>query len=231
MRIDASRALGGYAAAATLACLWLALGGAATNDARFRVLDVERINVREPDGTLRLTIANSKRQPGLFVGGRELPHPNRTGAGMIFFNDEGVENGGLMFDGGGPQQRAHGGGSLTFDRYRQDQVVQLFSDEDGPARQSGVRVFDRPDGAMDLTHASSIVAMPDGAARTAAITSANLGGQQRGFFGRSDDGSARLDLRDAAGKVRLSLRVASDGAAAVEFRDAAGHVTRTMTPD
>lgn len=234
MPIDASRALGAYAAVTTLCCAWLALGGLAPArpiDGRFRVLDVERINVREADGTLRMTIANAARQPGVPIDGRETPHPNRTSAGIIFFNDEGFENGGLAFEGRRRDGKVVNGGSLTFDRYHQDQVVQLFAEEDGADRSYGVRVNDRPEGAMNFAGANRALAMTDPKAQEAALAAANIGIAPRGFFGRSPDGSARLDLRDAAGKVRLSLRVAADGAARIEFRDAAGTVTRTVTPD
>jgi hypothetical protein len=231
MRIDASRALGGYAAVATAACLWLALGGAAANDARLRTLDVERINVREPDGTLRLVISNTARAPGIIVGKTEYPHPSRQSAGLLFYNDEGIENGGLIFDGRKVDGRPRGGGSLTFDRYLQDQVVQVIADEDGPARLSGVRVFDRPDGPLDLARTAGLKVITPGPARDAAIARANAGGAARGFFGRATDGSSRVDLRDAAGKVRLSLAVQGDGTAAIEFRDAAGRVVRRVGAD
>jgi hypothetical protein len=62
-------------------------------------LDVHRINVRERDGTLRMTISNTDSAPGIIVKGKEIPHPNRKSAGILFFNDEGTENGGLIFGG------------------------------------------------------------------------------------------------------------------------------------
>src|SRR5580700_65453 len=62
-------------------------------------LDVQRINVREPDGTLRMTISNSATAPGLIFKGKEHAFPNRQAAGILFFDDEGTENGGLLFGG------------------------------------------------------------------------------------------------------------------------------------
>lgn len=47
-------------------------------------LDVQRINVREPDGTLRLVISDAATAPGIIIKGKEYPHPNRKTAGMIF---------------------------------------------------------------------------------------------------------------------------------------------------
>jgi hypothetical protein len=138
MRIDASRAIGAYAAVMTLATLWLGLSAVSAPPASFTTIDVQRINVREPDGTLRLAISNHALIPGIIVGKKEYPHPNRPEAGMIFFNDEGIENGGLVFDGGMKNGRPTNGGSFTFDRYMQDQTLQLISTEDGKDRRVGV---------------------------------------------------------------------------------------------
>src|ERR1700684_656690 len=65
----------------------------------FAEIDVQRINVREPDGTLRMTISNSATAPGIIFRGKEHAHPARQAAGILFFNDEGTENGGLLFGG------------------------------------------------------------------------------------------------------------------------------------
>lgn len=228
MRIDPSRAIGAYAAVATLAVAWLALGAAVDRPAGFRTIDVERINIREPDGTLRMTIASHARMPGIIVGKTEYPHPNRPEAGMIFFNDQGIENGGLVFDGGLVDGKPTNGGSLTFDRWRQDQTVQLTSTENGARREAAVIVNDRPDGPMDFAAAARILKLPAGPARDAAFATANLRTAQRAYLGRSPDGTSRLMLRDAAGKPRLTLRVAPDGASAIDFIGADGAVTRTI---
>jgi hypothetical protein len=56
---------------------------------QFSEIDVQRINVREPDGTLRLVIANHARLPGVIVRGKELPPVDRSYVGLLFYNDEG----------------------------------------------------------------------------------------------------------------------------------------------
>lgn len=226
-RIDASRAIGAYAAVATLALAWTVLGGAAA-PARFATIDVERINVREPDGTLRMTISGRGRFPGIIVGDKEYPHPTRREAGMIFFNDDGIETGGLVFDGRIVDGRAVGGGSLTFDRYLQDQTVQMTSLEDGAMRSAGVIVTDRPDRPLDFTAATRLRAMAPGPARDAAYAAAGFGGARRAWLGRSERGASQLLLNDGAGKPRLRLEVGQDGAATIAFLDAAGRVTRRI---
>ena len=67
--------------------------------AKFESIDVQRINVVEPDGTLRMVISNKSAAPGAIIRGKEYAHPDRQSAGILFFNDEATENGGLIFGG------------------------------------------------------------------------------------------------------------------------------------
>lgn len=60
MKIDTSRAFGAYTGIVTIAAIWLALTSATSSTSGLpKILDVERINVREPDGTLRMVIGNA----------------------------------------------------------------------------------------------------------------------------------------------------------------------------
>lgn len=228
MRIDPSRAIGGYAAIMTLATAWLALAAVAPAATKFDTIDVQRINVREPDGTLRLAIANHALIPGIIIDGKEYPHPNRTEAGMIFYNDHGDENGGLVFDGGLKNGKPTNGGSLTFDRWHQDQTLQLVSTEDGRDRRAGLAVNDRPDTPLDIAAGLRVRTMKPGPERDALITRAGLSSARRAWLGRSEDGSVAMILSDPAGRPRLTLGVGKDGVPSVELRDAAGKVTRTL---
>lgn len=228
MRIDPSRAIGGYAAVMTLAAAWLALAAVAPGPTKFDTIDVQRINVREPDGTLRLAIANHALIPGIIISGKEYPHPDRTEAGMIFYNDQGDENGGLVFDGGLKNGKPTNGGSLTFDRYHQDQTLQLISTEDGADRKVGVVVNDRPDRLLDVPAGFRARSMAPGPERDALIAKAGLNSARRAWLGRSPDGSVALVLSDPQGRPRLSLGVGNDGVPSVELRDASGKVTRTV---
>jgi hypothetical protein len=229
MRIDSSKAIGAYAAVVTMGLAFVLLTGLSQGQsASFREINVERINVREPNGTLRMTISNHARMPGIIDGAREYPHPNRPEAGMIFFNDEGTENGGLVFNGKMAGGKATNGGSLSFDRYHQDQTVQMTTNEDGPERSAGVFVNDHPDGLIDFAAIERISKLPAGEAQTAAVHAANLGSFQRAFLGRSTDKSASLVLRDALGRKRLVLSVSESGAAVIQFLDANGAVVHTV---
>ena len=91
-----------------------------TRVTRFGEIDVERINIVEPDGSLRMVISDQEHQhPGIINGEiikRDEPRP----PGIIFFNQVGDEMGGLIFGANG--DRGHFG-SLTFDKVGNDQAL------------------------------------------------------------------------------------------------------------
>ena len=64
----------------------------------FEEIDVERINIVEGNGDLKLVISNSERQHSGIINGKPLPKRQRK-AGLIFFNSMGDECGGLIYDG------------------------------------------------------------------------------------------------------------------------------------
>lgn len=228
-RLDLSRALGSYAAILTLGFSAFVLPASrASRSEHLQVLDVERINVREPDGTLRMTLSSHARMPGLIIGKEEYARPDRPQAGMLFFHDEGAENGGLIFNGGRVNGKPTNGGSLTFDRYHQDQTLQLLSVEDGQERFAGLYVRDQPDDPAAFARLPRILAMPDGPAKQAAYEASHMGGTQRAFLGRGPDKASQLVLRDGQGRKRLVLEVAENGDAAIRFLDPEGKIVRTV---
>jgi hypothetical protein len=230
MELDRSKAVGAYAGVVTLGLAWLALAGVAAPPQRFGTIDVQRINVRENDGTLRLVIAGRDHIGGIRIADKEYPHPNRTEAGMIFYNDEGTENGGLVFDGRLKDGRPTNSGQLSFDRWHQDQTLYVQSLEDGPRRRAGLFVQDRVDKPMDFAAIERIRAMPEGPARAAATTAAGLDkGMQRAFLGRDYDNASKLVLRDGKGRPRLQLSVDDAGEASIAFLDESGRVVRSQS--
>jgi hypothetical protein len=152
---------------------------------------------------------------------------------MIFYNDEGDENGGLIFRGRKVNGVVSAGGHLSFDRYGQDQVIALTYQEEGDRHQQGLTILDRPPQNYFEINArrDSIRRMPDGPAKDSAWRAwvAWQGGAAFGaprlFVGRDDHKAAVLDLKDQTGRSRLRLAVDSLGAARVEFLDDSGRVT------
>src|SRR4051812_46978325 len=92
---------------------------------RFDEITVERINVVEKDGTLRMVIANRDRSPSPMEYGKPFGQGAGDRPGIIFFNDEGTENGGLIFSGHTKDGKVESTGSLTFDQYNIDQALAL----------------------------------------------------------------------------------------------------------
>ncbi|KTT92676.1 hypothetical protein SB4_18220 [Sphingomonas sanguinis] len=194
-----------------------ALVAAVAPTSKFGTIDVERINVREPDGTLRLVIAGRDRFPGEFLKGQEKPRPDRRhAAGMLFLNDEGTENGGLIWAGKKDASGVHAGASLTFDRYEQDQTLQLLQTDSGNRHNAALIINDQPSSQPEYKAKE-----PDGKAMQTAT---------RLFVGRSQDGAAII-LQDAKGTPRIFLRVKDDGTSAIDFLDQNGKVVRSLTPD
>lgn len=124
--------------------------------------------------------------------------PGNRSAGMLFYNDEGSEVGGLIFAG---RKNAKGevvdsGGSLSFDKYGASQIVQLAGVDDKTDKFSGLSVSGYAGGARS----------------------------RRIWVGRDHEGDATVALMDAKGRERILLDVTADGAASMSFLDADGKV-------
>jgi hypothetical protein len=193
----------------------------------FTELDVQRINVREPDGTLRMTISNTATAPGLIFKGKEHAFPNRQAAGILFFNDEGTENGGLLFGGAKKGKNASSGGHLSFDQYEQDQVISLDQTEEYGRRRAGLTFFDRPATPLPLELLDKMNT-PEGDAEFEKLKEAGGFGYPRLFIGKTENRASTVILRDAKGLARLKLTVTPAGAASIEFIDESGKIVRRI---
>jgi hypothetical protein len=224
-----------YAVGSTLAIVFLT--GAAFRQAsaprqKFGEIDVERINVVEKDGRTRLVIANAERQAVTVIDGKQILPDRKRDAGLIFFNDEGDEDGGMTWSGRTENGVAHATGGLSFDQYKQDETVTLRYSQSASGRQAGLTIADRPDAslgvAVRLNGAKSDAARAT--VRQELVDSGVLGSRPRAFVGKDQSGTAKLALSDGGGKPRLLLSVDKDGAAKIEFLDADGKVAKTITP-
>jgi hypothetical protein len=126
---------------------------------KFGEITVERINLVEPDGKLRLVLSNEARLPGIIKRGQERRHAERKAAGLLFYNNEVTEAGGLIFGGSRDASgRVSQGLNFTFDQYEQDQTLQLTHQQNGSDKVSGMVLSDRPDGSIPY----EIIDMPRG---------------------------------------------------------------------
>ncbi len=232
--------LRGYVVVSTaaLAILSLAAFQRATAPAKFEEIDVQRINIREPDGKLRMIISNKAKSAGPIARGKPFGYAGGTRPGIIFFNDEETENGGLGFEGRTENGKRTAGAQLSFDQYDQDQVLYLTYDEQDGKRLMGLNVADRAD--IPITEqaaaADSINRLPDGPEKTAARQ--RLYGMHNGvptfasrvFVGRDQSRAAILRLADPLGRTRLRMIVDSLGTPRIEFLDGRGRITQQIPP-
>ncbi len=118
---------------------------------KFGTIDVERINIVEADGTVKMVITNVGKFPNgeEVINDRAVNKKRKKRAGMIFFNEDGIECGGFIYDGRKKKDGHSAGLSLTFDKYDGDQVMQLLTTD---AKKKGKRktmsaltFYDRPE--------------------------------------------------------------------------------------
>src|SRR5215469_1868663 len=214
-----------YATITTLLIIVLVSSAFALEEQRskFSEIDVQRINIVEPDGTIRMVISDQTKFPGIIINNKERPHPeNRSSAGMLFFNDEGTENGGLIF--GGMKDKngtVSSYGHLSFDRYLQDQVFTIDATEQGNRKRSGLSIVDDPDWPItDFLNATP--------AEQQTFFKTHAPPQQRIYLGRTPDDSASLTLKDKDGHARIVIKVNPDGSPVLQFLDESGKVTYSL---
>ncbi len=172
--------------------------------ARFDEIEAQQIRIVEPDGTLRMVLSNHKKLPGIIIKGKEEPF-ERPQAGILFFNDEGSENGGLIFSGYKDENGniKKSGGSLTFDRYGGNQELQLIGVNDSEYAFTGLIIRDSPP---------------------------NEQGYRRIWLGKDNEETASLALKDKKGVDRIRLQVDKDGNSEIVFFDENGLEQRKLTP-
>ncbi len=158
-----------------------------------RTLQVERIDVVEPDGTVRLVLSNTARAPDPVVDGVTFKRDDGNAAGLIFYNADGDECGGLVFE--------NRGAALLFDQFKQDQLLGLMYDEAPGRRRAGLYVWDRTDepfpavgGAVPMFAGRR----PDG---MAAVELHDDEGRVRLRLGVTAPGAALVEFLDEGGAV------------------------------
>lgn len=164
-------------------------------------LRVHRIDVVEPDGTMRMVISDRDRLPPIIIRSKDRAEVGeaRPQAGMIFYNDEGKENGGLLFGGkkNAEGQVVNSGGSLSFDKYGAGQNIELAGVDDKDNQYAGLAVSQ---------------------------------GGQRVWIGHTSSGVASVSLTDASGRNRIVMQVAKDGTPSLGFFDANGRLIQELAP-
>lgn len=223
------RFLKSYAVIATLVCAVFFLSAFAmqSKNQKFEEIDVERINIVERDGKLRMVISNQERQHPGIVNGKIIKRNGPRPPGMIFFNHLGDEMGGLIFGENGGNGHF---GSLTFDKVRNDQTIAFrHLESDDGTYTTGLEMWNQPNLPSDVVNAKYAAAneIADETARKAAIQAMidnNELTTRRLFLGKGRDNATLLVMSDTKGKPRVRMMVAADGTPKLDFLDETGKV-------
>lgn len=197
----------------------------------FSEIDVERINVVEKDGKLRMVISNKERQhPGVMDGVTYSERKGQRPPGLMFFSEKGDELGGLVFDGNTGKGQ---GGSLTFDKFRGDQTIQFIHEEDEKESYfAGIKMNDQNMPLNDLMNKiKEIEKLPTKDAQDLAFKEMREQGMlmtERVRVGRDYDKSAIIKLKDARGKVRIEIKVEANGNPKINFLDENGRIVHSL---
>lgn len=206
---------------------------------RFTEIDVERINIIEKDGTVKMMLTNVERFPNgtTTINNRPTNENRKKRSGMLFFNDDGIECGGFIFDGTKNENGHSSGLSLTYDQYDGDQVMQLLTQDyqkgDKRMVSSSLAFNDRPAKESQIKTATIMKELD-------ALRKSNpeemhrkykeyeqqelLGGVPRVLIGKTKSQNNGLFLFDDQGKPRAMFYVDKDNNAKLDFLDDNGVV-------
>ncbi len=196
-------------------------------------LNVERINIVEADGKLRMVISNKARQhPGTMDGITYEERKGQRPPGMMFFGENGNEVGGLAFDGNNGKGQ---GGSLTFDKFRGDQTIQFIHDEEADGSYfAGLKVSDQNMPLNDLLKKDKEISkLNSKEAQEAAwkqLRSEGLLMTERLRIGKDQEKSSVIKMKDAKGNVRIELKVGATGNPKINLYDENGKITYSLPP-
>lgn len=198
---------------------------------RFSEIDVERINIVDPNGKIEMVLANRIRLPKAIVNGKAA-EDDRHMPGLIFYNKTGDECGGLIFDGKvGADGKPSAGMHLSMDRFGGDQQLALGNYESGGFMETGLKVYDR---GLSKDYESLFEAYqkaPEGAGKEALKAKwEEAGGCQttRLFMGKTRGRSSAVILADTKGKPRIMMLVTPEGQPMLQFLDAKGQVIQSL---
>ena len=210
----------------------------ASDKTDFKEINAERINIKNANGKTVIAIANKEKIARPRVEGKEYPVEVSEGrkymAGMIFFNEDGDEMGGLVFNSFRQKNgRIAGIGHLSLDRFRDNQVISLQHNENRRGVKTGLTFYDRPGNgnfkkSLDLLEeARSKSTTPkrlDEIKKTFGEWSKTKAlGRERVFIGSKNE-IPQLVLKDDMGKTRFKVYVDEKNEARLQFLNDSGKV-------
>ncbi|WP_299668245.1 hypothetical protein [uncultured Polaribacter sp.] len=202
-------------------------------------ITTERLNIVGEDGNKFMVLSNPKKQALATLDGKvsNEAKTERGTAGLLFFNEEGDEVGGLVYgiDDEGTYQL------LTFDQYKGDQIMALRKDEyleDGEwKRQYGLLIQERSPKRSDIINKeyNNIMQITDSVAREKKFNQfyedVENRAPQRLFIGRTYAEQTGLFLMDKNNKLKLQICVDKDGQPHIDTFDDQGNKKQLVISD
>ena len=227
------RILKTYTVVLTAVCFLLVIFAFNSKDSKhkFEEIDVERINIVEKDGQLKMVISNKARQHPGIVNGKVIERDYPRPPGIIFFNHMGDEMGGLVYGENGPDGHF---GSFTWDKVRGDQTIGYRHLEGANGTyETGVQMWQQPNIPLEVSLAKydSVMEIPNKELRKEAfkkLRENNLITTRRLFLGKNRRDAAVLEMLDLQGNSRLALMVEPDGTPRLLFMDKEGNITYSL---
>lgn len=226
-----------YSLLATLTFILFITLSFKNNHQRFTEIDVERINIVEKDGKVRMVITNEDRVPDPIMDGKVIG--SREGAkdpAIGFYNEEGDEIGGLTFGVNNLGGQKVAKTALLFDQYKQDEVMQLvYQEVIGGNKIAGMQIKDRPANMtiVELADLFNSVQELEGQEKEKAMAdlqrrsmNGEFGGSR--LFVGTVNRLPMLTLNDQAGKTRLKIFVDQEGEPHLQFLNDKGEVSYTI---
>lgn len=205
---------------------------------RFTEIDVERINIVEKDGTVKMVITNVERFPNgtALINNRPTNADRKKRSGMLFFNEDGIEAGGFIYDGKRNKNGHSSGLSLTYDQYDGDQVMQLLTQDVGQGDKrfvsSTLAFNDRPSKESQLKTIEIMKELEELRKKDPKMMQEKyksyeaegiLGGVPRVMLGKSRNHNNGLFLFDDKGNPKAMFYVDKENNAKLDFFDEKGN--------
>ena len=204
-----------------------------SSNQKFDEITVERINVVEPDGKLKMVISNQDRQhPGMHDGKNNDARKRQPG--ILFFNEEQDEVGGLMFHG----NKETGGNYvyLSVDQYKNDQIMQLmqYSNKNGD-NQYGLQLWERDKVLTRDVLQSTLDSLDKAGYRyqqkmdyLREMNDGNPINEPRLFIGKKYNRETGLFIQDKSGIDRMRLYIDANDSPKIEILNEKGELIKNI---
>ena len=223
-----------YAVVSTLFISFLALTSFDEKDKieNFDEIIVKKIMIVGEDGSPRMVLSNENRQHSGRMNGKDWEKRERP-SGIIFFNNEGDECGGLIYQTKEKDGNIISGMSFTMDNYKDDQVIQILNNEsysNGKAHiERGISINQYPLGSnmeernKKLKQLRTIVDEKERNEKIQELMK-NEGAVNRLFIGKTSGNSSGLFLAGPDGSPKMMIYVDEDGNPKIQTLNVNGEI-------